>query len=42
MNNIRVYINDTEVGYYSIEDTGVTFTWQAKLINEIKQKIDPE
>lgn len=35
MNNIRVYINDTEVGYYNIEDTGVTFTWQAKLINEI-------
>lgn len=35
MNNIRVYINDTEVGYYKIEDTGVTFTWQAKLINEI-------
>jgi hypothetical protein len=35
MNNIRVYINDTEVGYYQIEDTGVTFTWQAKLINEI-------
>ena len=35
MDNIRVYINDTEVGYYKIEDTGVTFTWQAKLIGEI-------
>jgi hypothetical protein len=35
MDSIRVLINDTEVGYYKIEDTGVSFTWQAKLIDEI-------
>ena len=35
MDSIRVSINDTEVGYYKIEDTGVSFTWQAKLIDEI-------
>jgi len=35
MDSIRVYINDTEVGVYSIAETGVTYTWQAKLIDEI-------
>lgn len=35
MPNIRIYINNTEVSYYKLEDLGLTFTWQAKLINEI-------
>lgn len=35
MDNVRILINRTEVGYYDIESTGLLFSWQAKLIDEI-------
>lgn len=34
-NKIRVIISGVEVGYYNVSDTGVAFTWQSKLIDEI-------
>lgn len=35
MDNIRIYINDEEVGVYDVQDTGASFSWTSKLIDDI-------